>query len=442
MHKTTLSLLLWALLSITGLVTHAQTPWATISTSPLQLSASPQLQSMELIGSTGVWIVVSGSFFNGRTYAEVYASNNDGASWSSVVLGNFFIPSGGWQLQDCSTLDGQVAWAVIKNYTPSGTYSVELHKTTTGVGGFGTVLNPAGMDLQFVRAFSANVAVARVANTSVFLRTTDGGQTWAPVLQPPAATAGQALLRTITLGTRLWIPTTAGNVIYTTDQGQTWGAAATGLGPTLRGVAFRDAQNGLAYSSHQLARTSDGGQTWTPVAFSGPARTTQIVAIPGAPAGYISVGAGTTSCISGSALGTAVSVDDGLTWTNLESTQSHTVVAAGSPTRAWTNNQDLRAPVCVTETLSRYAGAPLPTRPSAAERVGLYPNPTVGTLHLPSTGTFYHAAVYDAVGHQLLTQPLAQAASTLNLAQLGAGVYVVVLTGQDRRQTTRIIVLP
>lgn len=397
---------------------------------------------MELTGSTGVWIVVSGSFFNGRTYAEVHASDNNGASWSSVALGNYFAPSGGWQLQDCSTLDGQVAWAVIKNYTPSGTYSVELHKTTTGVAGFGPVPNPAGMDLQFVRAFSANVAVARVANTSIFLRTTNGGQTWGPVLQPPVATAGSALRRTITLGSRLWIPTTAGNVIYTTDQGQTWEVSATGLGSTLRGVAFRDAQNGLAYSATQLARTSDCGQTWTPVAFSGPARTTQMVAIPGAPAGYISVGAGTTSCISGSALGTAVSVDDGLTWTNLESTYSHTAVAASSPTRAWTDNQDLRAPGCVTETLSRYVGSPLPTKPSAAGRVGLYPNPTVGPLQLPAAGTFYCAVVYDAVGRQLLTQPLAQAASTLNLATLGAGVYEVVLTGQQRHQATRITVLP
>ena len=41
-----------------------------------------------------------------------------------------------------------------------------------------TILNPAGMALLFVRAFSANIAVARVANASGFLRNTNGGITW------------------------------------------------------------------------------------------------------------------------------------------------------------------------------------------------------------------------------------------------------------------------
>lgn len=40
------------------------------------------------------------------------------------------------------------------------------------------VPKPAGMALLFVRAFSANIAVARVANASGFLRTTDDGITW------------------------------------------------------------------------------------------------------------------------------------------------------------------------------------------------------------------------------------------------------------------------
>lgn len=104
--------------------------------------------------------------------------------------------------------------------------SVDLRKTTTGVDGFATVPNPAGLDLLFVRAFSATVVVARVATASGFLRTTDGGQTWAPVVPTPPATAGPALRRTVTLGSRLWVPTTAGEVLYTADQSQTWGTAA------------------------------------------------------------------------------------------------------------------------------------------------------------------------------------------------------------------------
>ena len=77
-----------------------------------------------------------------------------------------------------------------------------------------------------------------------------------------------------------------------------------------------------------------------------------------------------------------------------------------------------------------------------SELVGLYPNPTTGPIQLPAAGTYQQATVYDALGRKCRTTPLVSTALTLNLAELGAGVYEVVLAGPSNRQTSRIVVLP
>lgn len=444
MKITLRSLLLLALLGAAAPAALAQAPWAAANTPwPTTGFDTHRVTMLELTGSSMVWLLAEGTTSTSRTtYSDVHTSTNAGQTWSAINLAFHQPGSVGTELRDYSPLDSQNAWEVITNSNGSLVVtSVDLRKTTTGVGGFTTVPNPAGMNLLFVRAFSPTTAVALVANAPGLLRTTDGGLTWGPVA-PTLATTGQALRRTVTLGSRLWVPTTAGDVHYTADQGQTWGTSATGLGVNLQGIAFRDAQHGLAYGGTQLARTTDGGLTWGPVAFSGPAHTTYLIAVPGTAAGYISVGAGPSGCVRGSTVGTAVSADDGLTWTNVESTDSHSIVAAGSPSQVWANKQNPLAPVCVPDALSTYVGSPLAATVPTAGLVGLYPNPTTGPVQLPAAGTYRQATVYDALGRPCRTVTLAATAAALDLASLGAGVYVVVLTGPATRQASRISVMP
>ena len=392
---------------------------------------------MQLTGPTSIWMVVGRGYSLGQRADNVYTSNDEGQTWNARELASSHC-SNGSGLRDCWTLDGQVAWAVTTDLSMYTVPPSELLKPTTGIAGFATVKVPvgAGEDLRFVRGFSAAVALAAVmaspgATTWPFLRTTNGGQSWLPVAQPPALTPGDELRKGVLLGNQLWITTKLGNVLYTFDQGQTWQSSASGLGANLRNVVFRDSQHGLAYGADQLRRTTDGGQTWTTFAYTGPARTSSITAVPGALASYLSVADN----------GTASSTDDGVTWVNLESTSAHSIVTASSPTRAWTT---MDAPYfSLSGTLARYVGAALPTRASTENGTFVYPNPTAGSVHLPAAGTYQRAIVYDMLGKQRLTTTLQRAGtSELPLAELGAGVYEVVLIGINTRQTTRILVLP
>jgi hypothetical protein len=71
----------------------------------------------------------------------------------------------------------------------------------------------------------------------------------------------------------------------------------------------------------------------------------------------------------------------------------------------------------------------------------LYPNPAHGSVRIEGL-TFARAAVLDAVGRVVWTQPAAQAGNpTLPLAGLPPGVYLVRLTLADGSTTSRRLLL-
>ena len=161
----------------------------------------------------------------------------------------------------------------------------------------------------------------------VVIRTDDGGRTWRPVAPgalPPAAPdeGGFAASGTCvaTQGDRTaWIAT--GNarparVLRTGDGGRSWTSAPvpleSGEAAGATSVAFRSAERGVALGGDlaapdslqaTVARTSDGGRTWTA---GGP------LPFPGAAYGAAYVGAGALVAVGPG--GAAVSRDDGATW--------------------------------------------------------------------------------------------------------------------------------
>ena len=114
--------------------------------------------------------------------------------------------------------------------------------------------------------------------------TADGGRTWTPVPADrlPPALAGEGAFAAS--GTNvamagpghIWIGTTAGRVLRSTDAGRTWSVhptpIATGEATGIFSIAFRDALHGVVVGGNyqqeaaaidNVAVTSDGGVTWT-----------------------------------------------------------------------------------------------------------------------------------------------------------------------------------
>jgi photosystem II stability/assembly factor-like uncharacterized protein len=190
----------------------------------------------------------------------------------------------------------------------------------------------------------------------LILTTGDGGRIWqrAPGSRPPPALPGEGAFAAS--GTCLivegewnaWFGTggaKAARVFRSTDRGHTWTAHETPIraGEPTSGIfslAFRDTDHGIAVggdyketraSRHVMARTSDGGRTWSVPDGPGPGGYRSAVAyIPGGtPPTLIAVGP----------TGADLSSDDGMSWKPLGSLGFHAVAFDG-PAAGWAVGED------------------------------------------------------------------------------------------------------
>jgi len=155
-----------------------------------------------------------------------------------------------------------------------------------------TQFNSAGNFADFLFAFSATellcVGDPSASSGSYFemYRSLDAGASWVavPTATMPATIGDETAVFfcKAQVSSHVWFITTKGRVFHSADRGATWSVAASGLA-TYGTIAFLDALNGLIYepASHRLVRTTDGGATWAPVAYTGPAHRV-LAAVPGA----------------------------------------------------------------------------------------------------------------------------------------------------------------
>jgi photosystem II stability/assembly factor-like uncharacterized protein len=184
----------------------------------------------------------------------------------------------------------------------------------------------------------------------LILRTEDGCRSWSeiPVERVPVPLEGEAGFAAsgtaiTTAGVaHAWIGTGGGavaRVLRTGDGGRSWTAHSSGFaaGPAagIFGVAFRDTLNGVAVggnyqqaaaASPNVLRTADGGLTWTVVGTSAP---------PGVRYGVHYVpGEGRRVLIAAGPTGIGSSMDDGASWTAVDTLSAFTLAA--TTRAAWT----------------------------------------------------------------------------------------------------------
>ncbi|MEO8146508.1 MAG: T9SS type A sorting domain-containing protein [Bacteroidia bacterium] len=174
--------------------------------------------------------------------------------------------------------------------------------------------------------------------------THNGGITWSLVPDANMATReyGESFYPSSSthIGNTLWTVSTNGRVWKSIDKGEHWTVSSTPVTEAVvSNIEMRDAMHGLWGIEDELYRTSDGGITWTEVEPTGKFFTFGLSYVPGTVATWVSTGGDTSSIdyFTGAlhGLGSSYSIDDGNTWTTIDTGVDHLGIAMVSPFKGY-----------------------------------------------------------------------------------------------------------
>lgn len=215
----------------------------------------------------------TGTLYAGTVDDGVFRGANRGARWQSAGTG---LPQG--QIRALA-VDPSSSGTTVLAGTFAGVYRNTGGRSWTFAGGpADTVLS-----LAFQRSFQrSGRACAGYVSAGIF-RSADAGATWQPALDGPPAGAVFALAagpETVFAGLAEGHPV-SGGLYRSLDAGATWEPSQSGLtGLSVRHVAVDPSDSRTIYATADpaaLFKTTDRGQSWTPLDFGAPAETTGFI---------------------------------------------------------------------------------------------------------------------------------------------------------------------
>jgi photosystem II stability/assembly factor-like uncharacterized protein len=307
-----------------------------------------------------------------------------------------------------------------------------------------------------------------VAGSFFVVTTTNGGATWnqTPAANIPPPLAGEfggfgdggGTVLAVQGTNNAWFGTAYGpgtsricRVFRTTNKGQSWSVANTpfvGTNPFFGAatIVFRDAQNGFVGAATNtgapLARTSDGGVTWSLVpSFPSSSLVGTLAYIPGT----------NYNGIVASGIKFAFSRDGGIVWDTLSSSILFGATSFASSTTGWGGT-------VIPGELFKYTGSPLTTveeqknetAPSAFALHQNYPNPFNPTTEIKFAVAENGRAtleVFNILGQKVATlfDDVAESGRYYNIkfnaVNFASGVYLYRLQSAGQVQVRRLLLL-
>jgi len=244
----------------------------------------------------------SASLFSTRAVSKdvIWASGGNGSASSPLVLrstdggGTWEDATGSLQNVDLfciDALDAQRAWV--------GTSDGRIFATADG-GSTWTAQAYPGRQTPFMNAVKlfpdgTGYALGDPPNDGKFLvlKTQDFGNTWVHLANEPGLSTSEAGWNNSFWWSDAqhgWFGTNMNRVWLTTDGGDTWSSAATGSSNSF-GVAFNGTTTGYAvHDNGFVARSTDGGQSWSPVSLSTTEQVAAAACVPGTSSAWVATG--------------------------------------------------------------------------------------------------------------------------------------------------------
>ena len=280
--------------------------------------------------------------------------------------------------------------------------------------------------------------------------TTNGGTNWVRTpssaipafLTPPAPETYREYGLTnqfVVTGNTIWLGTTFGRILKSTDKGLTWTAFQTPViafsggagtpGPALFNANQdwkNDLEGTITDSDFNYWRTSDGGATWVQNT-NGIPHNFDFAYVPGTTSTVICTG----EDVVDTGRFNSYSFDDGATWTRCAQTVGSFggILEVRSPTVGWLSGFTTSATV---GGIWRMTGSQLPTQNFSADKLfTVSPNPTADKLNL-SGANINQVQITDILGKVVFNNSYSSLSNIeLSIAEFTSGMYMVKVTNNE-----------
>lgn len=157
----------------------------------------------------------------------------------------------------------RAVYALGDNVWAAGWSGVILYSSDAGAS-WSRQITPISLGFESIYFTDENHGWA-VGWVGAILRTEDGGRTW---LEPEAQAAKWSLNSVYFRDARIgWAVGFNGQILHTNDGGRTWEGQQNSEWGTLTSVYVEDETHGWITTADGLLATTDGGESWQPVAF-------------------------------------------------------------------------------------------------------------------------------------------------------------------------------
>jgi photosystem II stability/assembly factor-like uncharacterized protein len=397
------------------------------------------LSKFHIVDDNVAWAVAYDGVNTANNIQQFAKTTDGGATWTT---GSFNIGNPNLGIANVVATSDLVAY--VAAYPMASSQQGGVWKTTDGGVTWarqnGAAFTSATSFTNLVHFFDPSSGVVVGDPTNGFWEiyvTSNGGNSYTrlPSSNIPAAQANETgyLAQYAFSGDHIWFTTSTGRIVRSSDKGITWSVSQSPLtdfgGTMISGdLSFATATRGVIQdNAGNIYKSTDAGQTWNNVVLSGV----------GAPyGGAISYLPGTFHMVStggdASFSGSSYSVDDGITWTNVDTEQhvdcvffNETTGYSGGFSNSLTN-----------EGVYRYTSTVLSNEDVALKnKIRLFPNPVKDQFQITTDQNFKSVTIVDLYGRIVRTSEEQVVTTQL----LTPGIYIAQITTDLGRTNIRFI---
>jgi hypothetical protein len=437
--------------------------WNTVQNTSFTIT-SAAIDFMDAVDQNVLWATGNDNSALSKNYNWFTTTSNGGVSYTS---GSIFPDTNTFILCNMEGIDANNAW-VAACYKSTLDKGVLYHTNNGGVtwtnGGTANMFSVTATSfVDFVSFLTPSVGIAvgdPVGGDFEIYRTTDGGTTWAAVAgslipNSQASEYGIGNVYTKYGSNDIWFGTSKNRIYHSSNGGQNWSVSAAmtstiGAANSIRDIAFRDPNNGLACAffgsgnTPTLWKTINGGVTWTQIPILDPNYGIwDMCSIPGT-TWYASCG------LNGSFTNIQISysTDDGVTWNNWGGSGiTYYKIDFVNNSVGWSGG--VSSPTVTGQGgMYKYSGLPLAiqnTSNSALSTFECYPNPSSGLItirlnQVKENSTIYVTDVLGKLVHNEIFNGSSIGEHVLNLKHLSKGIYYITLIAGREKFIHRLVI--